>query len=61
MRGRRRGGKEGGREEGREGGRRGWEGGREGDSMLRSTCKHGTSNDLVARLLKMSFQEICKT
>ena len=59
MRGRRRGGKEGGREEGREGGRRGWEGGKE--IAYRSTCKHGTSNDLVARLLKMSFQEICKT
>ena len=67
MGGRERGGdgREGGREEGmggREGERRGWEGmgGRERDTMLRSTCKHETSNDLVTRLLKMLFQEICK-
>lgn len=42
-----------GREEGM-GGRR------EGDSLFRSTRKHGTSNDLVTHLLKMSFQEIYK-
>ena len=58
----RRGGGEERREEGREGERRGWEGmgGRERDTMLRSTCKHETSNDLVTCLLKMLFQEICK-
>ena len=67
MEGGRRGGGEERREEGREGERRGWEGGRERGGDGRgweggrvSTCKHETSNDLVTRLLKMLFQEICK-